>query len=190
MNKHLPNRDITLCVLLILGSAWPCLAADDSPITEAEAVPTISWKDAGAFIDQYDAIMQRRYVGELVHDGAAASLVRACKQIGRRHVYRAPGIVRVEIMGQRILHDLMDLFSEAASAFEFNWLDDEGRVVSATHPAKIYSMISQNYRTVFEHALRSGDGPELYCRLQLVTDHIAGMTDTYACTLHRELTNA
>jgi dGTP triphosphohydrolase len=29
----------------------------------------------------------------------------------------------------------------------------------------------------------------LYCKLQLVTDQVAGMTDTYACHLHKELSN-
>jgi dGTPase len=145
---------------------------------------------ARTFIERYDAIMAGMYADELVQDGAAAPIVRACKMTGRRHVYGAADVTRLEIMGHKVLHDLMDLFWEAASTFEPSWLDARGHVRASTHAAKVYAMLSTNYRTVFEHALEAGAMPPLYCRLQLVTDHIAGMTDSYACTLHRQVTNA
>jgi dGTP triphosphohydrolase len=31
--------------------------------------------------------------------------------------------------------------------------------------------------------------PEQYFRMQLITDQVAGMTDTFAVSLHRELMN-
>ena len=58
--------------------------------------------------------------------------------------------------------------------------------------AKIYHLASPNYRFVFEEALKKTGGErkaELYVKLQLVTDQVCGMTDTYARDLYRELTN-
>ncbi|MEM7230169.1 MAG: dGTP triphosphohydrolase [Planctomycetota bacterium] len=145
-----------------------------------------------AFLEQHSAIMNASYQRELVKDAPTeiAALVKACKRTGKRYVYDAPEVVRREIMGQRVLHELMDLFWDAASAFEPGWLNEEtGDVHMTSMPAKVYSMISRNYRTVFERAMRENDLPELYVRLQLVADHVAGMTDTFVCTLHREITN-
>jgi len=145
-----------------------------------------------AFLRHYELMMHGTYRGELIKDAEPeiAALVRACKQAGKLHVYDAPDVVHREIMGQRVLHELMDLFWRAAAAFEPSWLRPTGDVVLTSMPAKIYSMISGNYRTVFEQALRDGAVPATYARLQLVADHVCGMTDTYACTLHRELMNA
>jgi dGTPase len=145
-----------------------------------------------AFLARYDEIMAGTYHGELINDAdpGVAALVRACKRTGKRYVYDAHDVVRREIMGQRLLHELMDLFWQAARAYDESWLTETGEVLLTSMPAKIYSLISGNYRTVFEHAMRSADTPQLYARLQLIADHVAGMTDTYACTLHRELMNA
>jgi len=41
----------------------------------------------------------------------------------------------------------------------------------------------------YDNALAKGKLPERYCRLQLVTDQIAGMTDTFAIRLHKRLMN-
>ena len=166
--------------------------AHDEACVQALRTPVIgATMDAAvtAFAAQYEAIMSGSYPGELVKDGPAAGLVKACKTLGRRYVYCAEDVLRVEVMGRRVIHDLMDLFWEAARAFEPGWIDADGRLRTTAPAAKIYALLSPNYRAVFERALAAGDLPETYCRFQLVTDNIAGMTDTYACTLHRRLTN-
>jgi dGTPase len=45
------------------------------------------------------------------------------------------------------------------------------------------------YRDVWNKSRGKTKLPENYCCMQLVTDYICGMTDTFACTLHRQLTN-
>jgi dGTPase len=54
---------------------------------------------------------------------------------------------------------------------------------------KIYNLLSSNYRTVFESALKDPSLPPRYHQLQLVTDYVCGMTDGFACKLHAQLTN-
>jgi dGTPase len=144
-------------------------------------VQTFKWK--------YKEIMDGDYHGELVADCSAAALIKACKNTGKTLVYRAHEIIQLEVMGRRVIHDLMDLFWKGA---EFG----EKSTVATAFSGKMYKLISKNYRQVCEKALDDIRGattsnvPERYCRLQLVVDHVAGMTDTFACNLHKMLTNA
>jgi len=135
------------------------------------------------FKERYDAIMAGEYHGELIGDGRAGPLYSACKKVGISRVYCADENLRKEIMGRRVMHDLMDVFWEAAQA-------EAGRLKKSNKFArKAYELMSKNYRSVFKAARQEGRLPEKYCCMQLLTDYICGMTDTYACMLHRQLTN-
>jgi dGTPase len=134
------------------------------------------------FQTNYGAIMSGAYDGELVQRCRAAPLVTACKRYAARSIYSAPQTLQLELMGRRVVCDLMDLFWEAASVCD-------GSSLTKTFAGKCYALLSANYRSVFEKALERSSLPANYCRLQLVTDYVCGMTDTFACTLHRRLTN-
>ena len=146
-----------------------------------------------AFEAQYDQIMSGTFNGELVKECKAALLIEKLKEIGRTKVYCTPSNLKLEIMGRRVICDLMDLFWEGAKQLD----PDKGKSLSTkTFWGKINSLISDNYRRVFYIAIErnaektaSEKLPETYFRLQLVTDYICGMTDTFAKRLHSELTN-
>ena len=111
-----------------------------------EAVPSA----VNVFVQHYDLIMKGRYHRELIADPtcSARPIVRACKGILKDEVYRDYDILRLEIMGRTVIHDLMDLFWEAARSFK------PGELKTATYPEKIYLLISENYRRVFEDSLQ------------------------------------
>ncbi|ATB30019.1 dGTP triphosphohydrolase [Melittangium boletus] len=134
------------------------------------------------FEAQYASIMSGDYSGELIADSKANKLIKACKTVGRNHVYSSTQTLKLEILGRRVIHDLMDIFWEGASAYT-----PSGKMSGFNE--KIYNLLSRNYRTVFEQALRNSDLPASYHRFQLVTDYVCGMTDTFACKLHSELTH-
>jgi dGTPase len=141
-----------------------------------------------AFGLRYDKIMNGTYNEELVEDGGcgSAKFVAACKKVGQIHVYPSLGTLKLELMGRRVIHDLMDLFWEGARLCGTESSPKECKVGFA---GKAFVLISSNYRKVFKKALEDGELPERYCRLQLVTDQIAGMTDTFATSLHKRLMN-
>jgi dGTPase len=131
--------------------------------------------------------MRGKYDEELIFDNSsgAREFVEACKDFARENLYTSPDILKLEIRGRRVIHDLMDLFWESvrdlsASSFPIS---------TKKYSGKIYHLISQNYRDVFEERLRKREEHPTYCKLQLITDYLAGMTDPFACRLHRELTN-
>ncbi|KKM89725.1 hypothetical protein LCGC14_1245770 [marine sediment metagenome] len=133
-----------------------------------------------AFKDHYEEIMAGQYTSELVGDSRAKKLIKVCKGLGIEFVYRSDETLRLEIQGRHVIHSLMDLFWEGVHT---------GRMDGFSFPDKIYALSSKNYRTICERAICKGMFPEKYCKLQLVTDYICGMTDTFACKLHRRLTN-
>jgi dGTPase len=135
-----------------------------------------------AFKANYKKIMSGEYHGELVKDCLAKTLVSACKTIGGKYIYSSAETTRLEVMGRCIIHDLMNVFWEGAS----HLTEDKKK---RDFPYKIFTLMSDNYRTVFAEALREGKLPVQYCRMQLVTDYICGMTDTFAQTLHQQLKN-
>ena len=54
-----------------------------------------------------------------------------------------------------------------------------------TYEARIYKLISSSHRFVYEN-IEKYDNIE-YTKLQMITDFISGMTDTYAINLYQEL---
>jgi dGTPase len=140
------------------------------------------------FKQRYKDIMLGQYMGELARDGSCPTrpLLDACQSLLRSTVYPLPQVTRIEIMGRRVLHDLMDLFWEAVQACSAGEVEPKDK---RTFPGKVFDLISVNYRQAFARGIRNGTPPERYCQLQLITDQIAGMTDTHACSLHRELMN-
>lgn len=138
-----------------------------------------------SFEQNYEEIMAGNYHGELLfdHDGAAKSLVSACKQAAREHIYRTPKVLKLEIMGRQVIQDLMDIYWEGAMQYEGKPLD------LRNFGGKAYYLMSRNYRVVFEKAWKEGNLPKAYCKMQLVADHVCGMTDTFAYTVHKEMTN-
>jgi len=143
-----------------------------------------------AFSEQYSRIMAGDDHHELIADSSAKDVIETCKLIGRRYIYQADETLRLEIMGRKIIHDLMDLFWEGVSAFEHPFTSPKARDKFArSFDGKIYNLLSSNYRTVYEDALKQNHLPNRYHQFQLVTDYVCGMTDSFACRLHGQLTN-
>ena len=60
---------------------------------------------------------------------------------------------------------------------------------TSTFAGKINTLVSRNYRRVLQDSLTRKSLPEQYHRIQLVTDYICGMTDSFARNLHADLFN-
>lgn len=137
----------------------------------------------------YERIMAGDYHGELVFDSSAASLVQACKDLAKAQVYKSAEVLRIELMGKKVIQDLLDLFWTGAKAGKTE-MSHKG------FQGKAYLLMSSNYRNVFESRLQDATAAEdrdleldAYTRVQLVCDYVAGMTDTFAVTQHRRLMN-
>ena len=138
-----------------------------------------------AFQGAYDSIMKGGYKSELVADCTASPLVARLKEIGGKFVYCTASNLKLELMGRRVIGDLMDIFWEGAQT-----LPTIGNPKTRFFDGKAGALLSENYRRVFQHSVATMPKlPENYHRLQLVTDYVSGMTDTFAKRLHTELMN-
>lgn len=144
------------------------------------AIGNIVVASAKAFRVNYDAIMAGDYHGELVEDSEARSLVRACTKLNRERVYRSEETLKLELMGRQIIWDLMDLFWEGIR---------EEKPDRGSFAAKAFNLLSDNYKRAFRYAQGAGELPPRYYQVQLLTDYICGMTDTFATQLHKRVMN-
>lgn len=131
-----------------------------------------------AFLKNYPSIMAGSYDKELLYDSDVAGLYKTLKnEIGFKRVYNTKETLRLEVLGRNVIRFLMDTFWEA-----------ERSEKTRTFPQKIYHLLSQNYRTVFENPTPDeANLPEKYRKALLITDYICGMTDSFALNLRREL---
>lgn len=134
-----------------------------------------------AFRNHYEEIMEGSFHHELLRVGDTQDLLKACKDIGGKHIYRHHSILALEIMGRNVIQELMRMFWEGVSE-----ATEEEQFSDVFH-GKIYALMSSNYREVFKASMKDGQDPT-FAKLQLVADWVSGMTDSYATALYRELT--
>lgn len=133
-----------------------------------------------AFLKNYSLIMAGGYDQEILYDSGMGNFYQVLKdEINYKHVYNAKETLRLEILGRNVIRFLLDTF----------W-DSEQSKKTKTFRQKIYNLLSQNYRTVFENPIAEEKGlPQEYRKILLITDYICGMTDSFALNLTRELQN-
>lgn len=132
------------------------------------------------FKNSYNSIMTGEYHDELVKNCGAKELVKACKEIGREIIYCSHETLELELLGRHIIKKLLDLFWEGAKHYEGTFIRTN------TFHGKILALMSKNYKMVFIH---NKNFDLEYRRLQLITDQLCGMTDTYSCDLYKKLNN-
>jgi dGTPase len=144
---------------------------------------------ADTFKKNYEEIMAGKFAGkgkgELVGMGPTAPFVELLKLIGRTKIYCTHSNLKLELLGRKVIKDLLCMFWEGAREFEPDKL-----IKPKKFPGKLQALLSDAYRKVFAHfAKERADLPIEYHRFQLVTDYVCGMTDSFAKRLHSELTN-
>lgn len=134
------------------------------------------------FIVRYEDIMTGAFDDELVRVSDAVGAWEALRAVAKDHVYTSTPVSMMETTGDSVIRSLLDRFIPAVLGEHRH---------DPKHPdAKLYRLISPVWRSVFEEKVRVSRGDEAkiqYHSLQLVTDFICGMTDTYALSLLRQV---
>ncbi|GEC89392.1 deoxyguanosinetriphosphate triphosphohydrolase [Brevibacillus brevis] len=137
------------------------------------------------FKENYDSIMNGTFEGDLLSNSTARTLSEKLRQVASEHVFSNKEVLTLELVGDRVLTDLLNLFVNAVVN-----VDDLKK--TKTKHNKLVNLISENFRHVQRISEKGNPTVEfkdlpLYNRLLLVTDFISGMTDGYAVNLHQEL---
>lgn len=138
---------------------------------------------AEAFAQNRTDIMSGSFHREIVEVSTIANVLQTCKKLAAHHVYSHPGILKMELMGCRVISDLMTMYWKGAVEADH---DGPKRRDGNGMPRRAFALISENYRRVFARSISNG-ASKSYARLQLITDQVCGMTDSYACRVHSEV---
>lgn len=138
-----------------------------------------------AFKENYNSIMNCSFDGELIYVSKAEKLAKCLKEVARKEVFSNKEVLTLELVGDRVINDLLDLFVTAVTRVKS---DEKAK----NRNEKLIHLISKNFRHI--QKIDNSGSPtikfeklNLYHRLLLVTDFISGMTDGYAVNLHQEL---
>lgn len=134
-----------------------------------------------AFLANYDAIMEGSFEQELLAVSSEGALIQSLKRFAYDKVYNDAKILKLELMGNEIVTFLLDRFMDALIVF------DSEEAMSEIQE-KYVDLLSKNYLHAYlREAKGKPEGERLYLRLLLGSDFVAGMTDSYAQQLYREL---
>jgi len=138
-----------------------------------------------AFKKNYEQIINCSFEGELIYESEAKDLAKYLKELARREVFSNKEVLTLELVGDKVITDLLNLFVSAVTNVEKD-------VKTKSKDEKLIHLISKNFRhiqKIDENGQPTVDFKDLslYNRLMLVTDFISGMTDGYAVNLHQEL---
>ena len=129
------------------------------------------------FIDNQADILCGNYGKELIKSSGSNKLREFFEKIAGYN-FESEDVVKNELVGEKIITTLLDCFVNAVLSSE--------KEKNGTTEGKLYSIISNHYK--FVNDKYNSYGNTTYKGLQLVTDYISGMTDSYALTLYQELT--
>ncbi len=136
-----------------------------------------------AYKDQEDNIMKGDLKSDLLTVSHSSKLCELLKKFDKDHAYVHRSVLEVELTGYNTIRGLMDFLWEAIHQRKKPEVLGSRR--STPFASYAYNRISENYRRIFED--ESNPCPTRYKELQLLTDMISGMTDSFALSLYDEL---
>lgn len=144
-----------------------------------------------AFLEHKESLIKGGFDKELIEVSKAAEMRNLLKRFDKSHVYSNRSILEVELTGYKTINELMDIFWKTLQNMnrEENGdlkINKEGNPkFSDPYSQYVLSRISENYRRVMLGT--ENKMPQRYKELQLMTDMISGMTDSYAISLLQDL---
>lgn len=168
------------------------------------------------FEEKYSEIMDGDYPCEILgdEDTATSELAEACDNLKFDRVIPSRDVIKLEYMGRNVMQDLMDMFWEGAQEAPELESDFNEKIynLSSQNYRSVFERtgkrgLEKHENDSLKPKIRDVESiypldrsqycpeetgyslPIQYQRLQLVADQVCGMTDSYACQLHRDLTN-
>ncbi len=120
-----------------------------------------------AFQEQYDAIMEGRYSGELMNDSALGQKFRDIREVANEQLFVAPRKTKLEVRGRNLICTVLDGILPAYEALKnAGW--DDGNLPD--YERQLVRAVALDMRGVSSN----------YEALHAMADFVSGMTDRYA----------
>lgn len=145
-----------------------------------------------AFNKSYDMIMNAEFDDELIEISTAQCIANILKRMERDNIYYSANILENKTRAIAVITKLLETYVPAI----VNWNKDVDANTDSSNNL-LYLSLSRNYRYMCEIANQEYIGRNdlsqkefetmIYNKVLLVTDQIAGMTDTHALTVYKTL---
>ena len=123
---------------------------------------------ADVYVSRLDDMLEGKAIGPLVElmEPRMKDSYSKCAEMAYDRIYCAPYVVDVDLAGNKIISNLLDVLMDAV-----------------LHPDKNYSqLLLSKFPKQYDI-----NAPTIYGKIQSVLDHVSGMTDVYALDLYRKL---
>lgn len=135
---------------------------------------------ADSFCEHYSEIMNGAFKTELLAASPVQGIAKLLGDIAYRYAFRSKGVVSSEISEHTIMNSLLDNIVSMALSFD---LED-----SSSFHRDLLEVLSKNYVAICKKRCENAsESEQCYYRIQLATDCISGMTDSYAEKFYRML---
>lgn len=123
-----------------------------------------------AFMEQYDAIMDGSFNGDLMAASSTAEAFDKLKRVSNARIFTARRKTELEIAGRQVLHDLLGQFHALFAELKAEGWDAEALKGRHDYWAKLIRATDLDLRGVTDD----------YTALHALADYVSGMTDRYA----------
>lgn len=126
------------------------------------------------------AILSGEYDQNLVKQISSYAHLKKIEKVSRENVYDSPSVLQIEVSGFSVVAGLLDLFITAV-----NDTAEYGKDLKKRRPlsANVIKLLPKQFL-----GPKGVPDKDLYVRILRIAEFVAGMTDTYAVTLHKRLT--
>lgn len=131
-----------------------------------------------SFVNNWEAIMDGTYRGDLIRDSHHRYTVEILKKEMRTNVY--PRLGQIHIAATTILNDLLDRLINAVIYWD---TEQELPYIDTQYIA----IIPDSLKSAYMQEKGEDAASNLYLRFRMITDYISGMSDTYAHELYKKL---
>jgi len=143
----------------------------------AKVINQIIQQALECFMDNEPAMLAGRFDQPLLQEIPARAQADVLIRMAQERIYCAPEVVSIQAAGFQVIHDLLERFIQV--------LDDVAHRGDQASPRSrmLIRLIPEQF--IGRDRVPS---PDPYLRLLLLTDFVAGMTDSYAVSLYKKVT--
>lgn len=149
----------------------------------ALAISAVVRQVVRVFVDHEAAFLSGKFEGDILKHLPSQPILKAMLELARKQVYSAPSVIQIEAAGYDIIFGLLEIFAFSVEQLAANSDLPESQQQNCSRSKKILQLMPSSFLA----ANRKPD-PDPYARLLGVMDFVAGMTDTFALTMHRRIT--
>ena len=137
----------------------------------ALAISTLINEAVDIFLANEDSILNGTFEKSLLDKCTYEAQINDILKISISHIYNSTQVIEKEVAGYRIIADLLHVFVTALN----NKFEDN----SSNFDTLVLNLLPEEYRVQKEN---------LYQRIMMVCSYVAGISDSYAIKIHKNLT--